>query len=133
MFDTLKANYNRSIKMRTRSHVIVGAALFAAGVSVWAADPTGSTTLYSKPGSKMKIEGTSSVHDWRTENKLITGTIEVGPGFPLEPGQEVKPGKVDVKGEAEIRVKGFRSLKENGEPYSDAMDDRMYEAMKSEQ
>src|SRR5947207_6466076 len=57
--------------------------------------PTGpSTRLTQRSGSKMHLEGTSTAHDWRSESGLILGYLEVGPNFPLEPGQKVTPGKV---------------------------------------
>jgi hypothetical protein len=88
------------------------------------------STLYvSRSGSKMRIEGTSSVHDWQCESPFIGGSLEVGPGFPTESGAAVKPGKIDAKGEVFITVRSLKSLEKDGKPYSDAMDDRMYEAM----
>ncbi len=87
------------------------------------------TRLDSQPGSKVRIEGTSSIHDWQTESKLIGGFMEVGPGFPTEPGQAVQPGKVDARVEVFIPVRSFKSVEKDGKPYSEKMDDRMYEAM----
>lgn len=101
--------------------------LFAA-LPVQAAD---STLYISRSGSKMRIEGTSSVHDWQCESPFIGGSLEVGPGFPGEPGASAKPGKVDVKGEVFITVRSLKSLEKDGKPYSDAMDDRMCTAMEA--
>ena len=47
----------------------------------------------------------------------------------MEPGQAAAPGNVDVKGEAAIVVQSLRSVKDNGMPYDDKMDDKMYHMM----
>jgi len=97
---------------------------------VAAESATGSLTrLDARSGSKMRIEGTSTVHDWQSESPLILGYLEVGPNFPLAPGQNVAPGKVEVKGEATVTVKSLRSIEKDGKAYSDTMDQKMYEMM----
>jgi len=107
--------------------------LLAGIIALWFASvaPTSaeSTRLDARSGSKMRLEGTSTIHDWQVESPLILGSLEVGPNFPLEPGQNVTPGKVEAKGEATIVVKSLRSVKENGTPYDDKMDDKMYHMM----
>jgi hypothetical protein len=87
------------------------------------------TRLDARSGSKMRLEGTSTIHDWQVESPLIIGYLEVGPNFPLEPGQSVSPGKVEATGEASVIVKSLRSVKEDGRPYDDKMDDKMYHMM----
>jgi hypothetical protein len=94
------------------------------------APATGSLTrLDARSGSKMRIEGTSTVHDWQAESPLILGYIEVGANFPLEPGQNVTPGKVPVKGEATTTVNSLRSVEKDGKAYSDTMDQKMHDMM----
>ena len=89
------------------------------------------TRLDAKPGaSKVRLEGTSTVHDWQIEGPLISGFIEVGPGFPLEPGQAATPGKVEARVQAFIPVRSLRSIEKDGSPYSDKMNDVMYEKLK---
>jgi polyisoprenoid-binding protein YceI len=77
----------------------------------------------------MRIEGTSTVHDWRSESGIILGEIEVGSNFPLEPGQAVTPGKIDAKGEARVKVTSLKSKNKDGSFYDDKMDDKMYNMM----
>ncbi len=84
------------------------------------------TRFDSQPGSKVRIEGTSSVHDWQVEGKLIGGFLEAGAGFPVEPGQAVSPGKVEAKADAFIPVRSLKSIEKDGRPYSDSMDDIMH-------
>jgi len=74
----------------------------------------------------MRLEGTSTAHDWRSESGLILGYLEVGPNFPLEPGQKVTPGKVEAKGEAKVKVNSLKSKNKDGSYYDDKMDDKMY-------
>src|SRR5678816_4685007 len=67
--------------------------------------------LGARPGSKLRMEGTSSLHDWTVESKIIGGFLEVGPNFPTEPGQSVQPGKVEARGTASITVRSLQSIK----------------------
>lgn len=87
------------------------------------------TRFDAKPGSKVRLEGTSTMHDWQVEGKLIGGFMEVGPGFPTEPGQAATPGKIEAKVDAFIPVRSMTSLKKDGTPYSTAMDDIMYQKL----
>jgi hypothetical protein len=96
--------------------------------SVWAADQM--TTLHARSGSKMRIEGTSVIHDWQAESKIIGGSLEVGPNFPIVPGQEVKPGKIEVRGMAKIGVRSLLSVEKNGSHYNDTMDESMWKKLK---
>src|SRR5882724_3854042 len=90
------------------------------------------TRYDARSGSKMRIEGTSVVHDWRAESPLILGFLEVGPGFPTEPGQTVTPGKIEARGEARVMVNTLLSKKENGDPYESKMDDKMHDMLKTD-
>jgi hypothetical protein len=104
------------------------ALLLLAMVALPAAGQT--TTLSARSGSKMRIEGTSNIHDWQVESPFIGGMLEVGANFPLEPGQAATPGKVEVKGEVFIQVRSLKSVEKDGKPYSDKMDEVMWEHMK---
>jgi len=123
----MRVKLKRKMKMNTLHITGSLALLLTLTTSLRAAEMT---TFNSLPGSKVRIEGTSSVHDWQTESKLIGGSLEAGPGFPVEPGQTVPPGKVDAKVDVFIPVRSFKSVEKDGKVYSDKMDERMYEAMK---
>lgn len=73
-------------------------------------------------GGKMKIDGTSTVHDWTVEGQLIGGYVEFE-GFDLD---NPKPGKVVAKASAVIPVRQLKSGKS-------AMDNVMYDAMKQKE
>jgi len=91
------------------------------------------TRFSSKPGTlKMRIEGTSTIHDWQVESSIIGGYLEVGPGFPVEPGQAATPGKLDARAEAYIPVRSLFSIEKDGKKYSDRMDEVMYEHMRAQ-
>ena len=115
------------MKIRTLIAGSIALSLLAT-VSLPAADQM--TTLTARSGSKMRIEGTSNIHDWQVESPLIGGMMEVGPNFPLEPGQAATPGKVEAKAEVFIQVRSLKSLEKDGKPYSDKMDEVMWEDMK---
>ena len=53
--------------------------------------------LKAKPGSTVRIDGTSTVHDWTVEGSLIGGNVEVQGDFPVEPGRQLQTGQVDAK------------------------------------
>jgi hypothetical protein len=115
------------MKKRTLIAGTIALSLLAT-VSLPAADQM--TTFNARSGSKMRIEGTSNIHDWQVESPFIAGFMEVGPNFPTEPGQTVTPGKVEAKAEVFITVRSLKSLEKDGKPYSDKMDEVMWEHMK---
>ncbi len=107
------------------------AVLLLAGFSARAADE--GTKFFARAGSKLRMEGTSNIHDWQVESSLIGGYIEVGPKFPTEPGQAAEPGKYDAKAEPFVMVRSLKSVEKDGKPYSDRMDEVTYEHLKEAQ
>jgi RNA polymerase sigma factor (sigma-70 family) len=89
----------------------------------------------ARSGSRVRIEGTANIihPTWQVESPLIGGFLEVGPGFPLEPGQTLEPGPVQVQVEAFIPVRSLKSIEPDGRPYSDRMDEIMYEHLREQQ
>jgi polyisoprenoid-binding protein YceI len=71
-------------------------------------------------GSKAKVDGTSTIHDWTVESRLIAGHVEFESGFNLE---QPAPGKVNARCVVTIPV---RQLKSD----SDKMNTVMYEHIK---
>src|SRR5262245_48909246 len=119
---TRRTQMKTSIRLATA----LGAWLALASFAI-AAD---ATRLDAMPGSKVRLEGTSSLHDWQVEASFIGGHIDAGPGFPLAAGQEVKPGKIEAKGDAWITVRALKSLEKDGKPYSVKMDTIMWNNLK---
>lgn len=118
--------------MKKNLRALIG--VVTAGVCITGLTAAGaeSIKLGARSGSKMRIEGTSNIHDWQTQASLIGGMLEVGPTFPLTPGQNVPAGKIECKGQAWVNVNSFRSVEKDGKPYSDRMDEVMYEHLKKE-
>jgi polyisoprenoid-binding protein YceI len=77
----------------------------------------------AQPGSKVKLEGTSTVHDWTMEGNIIAGYLELDPSFPTDPAAKPSPGKVNARGQVTIPVRSIKSGKKT-------MDEVMQEAMK---
>jgi len=74
-------------------------------------------------GSSMKIDGTSTIHDWTVESRIIGGSMELDSNFPLDPTKEPpKDLKLTPKVEVVIPV---RQLKSN----NTAMDTVMHNNM----
>ena len=71
-------------------------------------------------GSKAKLDGTSTAHDWTVESRLIAGYVEFESGFNLE---QPAPGKVNARCVVSIPA---RQLKSD----STRMDTVMYEHIK---
>jgi polyisoprenoid-binding protein YceI len=102
-------------QMRFFSKWAVGAAMCAA-LAVFAADKI---SFESRPGSKITLDGTSTVHDWTVESQIIKGTMEVPANFAQDPAAAAKNTKVEVT----IPVRSVKSGKS-------AMNSIMWEAMK---
>ena len=94
----------------------------ACSASVFAADLA---KFEAQPNSKVKIDGTSTVHDWTVEGGIIGGVMELDSKFVAEP-TKAQPGAVPAKVEATIPVRSLKS-------YKKAMDDIMHAAMKQPQ
>jgi hypothetical protein len=110
----------RTLLTRTIALLLLG------GLATQAAEMT---KFYARSGSKMRIEGTSNIHDWQVESPIIGGFLEVGPNFPTEPGQAASPGKVEAKAEPFVTVRSLKSVEKDGSAYSDKMDEIMYEKL----
>lgn len=107
------------------------AALACAGVR--AAD--GATAYKSKPGTNniVRIEGTSTMHDWHVVSKIIAGSLELGPEFSPDPAKAKAGAKIPAKATLQIPVKSLKSVQKDGTPYSNAMDNIMYEKLLADQ
>ena len=98
------------------------AALLAALLLLPRLAPAQTLTRYdAQPGSKVKLEGTSTIHDWTMEGQIIGGAFEADPAFQL--GPDLKPGKVNAKAAVSIPVRTIKSGK-------NSMDSVMQQAMK---
>ncbi len=117
--------------MKIIRHISISLGFLLAAACLHAAE---TTTLKAQPGSKIRIDGTANIlhTHWAVQSPLIAGSLEVGPGFPTEPGQSVSLVKLDAKGECSVPVRSLKSIEDDGKPYSDAMDDVMYRKLKAQ-
>jgi len=115
--------------MKLRTLMVVG--VMGLATAAWSLQAAETTKFFARSGSKLRLEGTSNVHDWQVESPLIGGLIEVGENFPIEPGQAVKPGKVEARATPFVQVRSLKSIEKDGSPYSDKMDEIMYEKLKA--
>src|SRR5690348_12113363 len=102
----MNANLGRSFIPLCRRAILPLTFLLAACAVSPGAD-AGGTKFFSKPGAKVRIEGTSTIHDWQMESPMVGGYLEAGPGFPTKPGADAKPGKVNATVEAYITVRSL--------------------------
>jgi hypothetical protein len=100
------------------------ATLVASTLAATAAEPL---KYRGKPGgNKMRIEGTSTIHDWWAESSLFTGRLDLPDSFPTDPSsKEIAPGKIDASATVTILV---RTLKSSS---GSAMDKIMQDTMKA--
>jgi hypothetical protein len=97
----------------------VGLVLLLAVAPLRAAD---AVKYVGKPGSQVKIEGTSNIHDWTVKGQIISGFMEVSPDFEKDLKALTPVPKVDVS----IPVRSLKS--DNGK-----MDEVMQEHMNMKQ
>ena len=85
----------------------------------------------SENSSKVRIEGTTNVHDWQAQGNSIKGWLEAGRNFPFHPGQVAKPGSVEADLIATIPVESLKSIDRVGNPYNAAMDQVLHDRLGS--
>jgi len=104
-----------------------GIAAIAAGAAVLllAATAVAQTVRFeAQPaGSKVTMEGTSTIHDWTVESTNVGGFIEADSNFPESALKDAKAAKPSVQ--VTIPVESLKS-------YADAMDDVMQDHLNME-
>jgi len=100
-----------------RSFTVKAAALLLGVVAVSA-----QVRYQASPGSKVKIDGTSTIHDWTVEGGVIGGFIEFESDSVIDPAKATT-GEVKAKVEVTFPVRTLQSGKK-------PMNDIMYDTMK---
>jgi hypothetical protein len=77
----------------------------------------------ASPGSKVKLDGTSTIHDWTVEGGILGGYIEMDSNFPLDKSKTSEDLKVSPKVVVNVPVRSLKSGKK-------LMDDVMHDALK---
>jgi polyisoprenoid-binding protein YceI len=72
----------------------------------------------AQPGSEVKIDGTSNIHDWTIKGQIISGSMEVSPEFDKDLKTLTPAPKVDV-------TIPIRSLKSGNKKMDEVMQDHM--------
>ena len=112
--------------MRTKNFIsFFPAGLLALSIGVISLQAEDLVRYDAQPGSKVKIDGTSTVHDWTVEGAIIGGFLELDPA--LVTGTP-KPGKVNAKVQATIPARSLH----NKNNYK-GMDERMHDALKTKE
>lgn len=78
-------------------------------------------------GCKLRMDGTSTIHDWYAESSIISGSVELDKNFPTDPAVKLTPGKINAKVNVVIPVRTLKSS--SGRP----MDEIMYSHMEIKQ
>ena len=117
---------------RVRFHIVL-CVWIGLGLS-WTQVTSGATlTRLVAVKGKVRIEGSSNIDTWQVESKAVSGFLEVGPEFPLSSGQKTSPGPVEARGEVVVEVRSLKSVEKDGKPFSNKMDEIMYEALRAKQ
>jgi polyisoprenoid-binding protein YceI len=84
-------------------------------------------------GNKVRIEGTSTAHDWEMEGTMIGGYVELDPAVQIDTAQATITGangnKVAIKSQTIIPV---RSLKSDSKALPQVMEGLMQKALKED-
>lgn len=110
----MKTTLNRICLATLGSLLLVGASSVFAEMAVYKAQSS---------GSAVKIDGSSTIHNWTVEGKIIGGSFELDSSFPVN--GTPAPGPVNAKAKAVIPVRSLKSGKAR-------MDEVMQEHMKAD-
>jgi hypothetical protein len=80
---------------------------------------------------KVRVQGTSNLDDWQVESVSVQGFLELGPTFPPEPPRKAAPGPVDARARLELNASSLKSVEKDGKPFSNKMDQIMYEKLRA--
>ena len=114
--------------MKTRAILTVIA--LTSALVVQAADPN---RFQAQPaGNKVRIEGTSTAHDWEMEGTMIGGSVEFDPAVQFDTAQATLPGLKDKK----LAIKSLviipvRSIKSDAKAMPQVMEGLMQDALKA--
>ena len=78
---------------------------------------------------RVRVEGTSNLDNWQVETRAMEGLLEVAPEF-LSPGQRSSLSPAAARAEIVIEVRALKSIEKDGKPFSNKMDEIMYETLK---
>jgi polyisoprenoid-binding protein YceI len=113
------SGFARSTLFSLAATLLIGASGLRAGDTI---------RFEGKPGSKVRISGTSTIHDWVMDGKIIIGYFEVPVGVSFDQSQATLPGTTGGKFNAHAEVSiPVRSMKSEHQGMDEAMQDAMNE------
>ncbi len=85
--------------------------------------------LYSQPGSRLRVEGINLAnrHAWQAESSVIEGFVDVNPVALARATR----AQVQARAEVSVPIRSLKSVRQDGRPYSDTVDEAWYEALKA--
>jgi YceI-like domain len=89
------------------------------------------TRFQTVQGSWVRIEGSTSMHDWQARSLEVTGFVEVAPGFPNNYGAAASEPDTGERVEVSLPVRSLKSIDLDGKPFSTAFDDMLHDSLKA--
>ncbi len=91
------------------------------------------TVMSAGTTNLIRIEGTSSLHAWQVEGRLIGGMAEIEPGsLPGGGGQMETDKPINAKIASFLPVRSLKSVDSYGSPYSTVMDEIMLQKLRAD-
>jgi hypothetical protein len=81
--------------------------------------------------SRLRIEGTSNIDTWQVESKSVLGFLETRHELPLRQDLQVHLGPVEARANFAMNVRTLKSVEKDGKPFSNKMDEIMYDALRA--
>jgi len=104
------------------------------GLLLMQQDLVGAQVLqYQTMKGKIRIEGTSNLDDWQVESKSVRGDFEVPPEFPGVSAESHSASQLAPRAEVFVEVRSLKSIEKDGKPFSNLMDEIMYEKLKAQE
>ena len=122
--------------MKIHSQLSFNCGLAALVLGLGAFTPVGAQTRYNAQpqGTSVKVDGTSTAHDWEMEGKMIAGFIEFGPGVKFDAAQSDIPGLKDGKVPATVHAHiSVTSIHAKVDHLPEVMDGLMQKALRADQ
>jgi hypothetical protein len=79
----------------------------------------------------VRIEGTSSIHNWQVESHLISGSAQFNQRLVPSSETRVSLQALEAKVNVSILVRSLKSVDAAGNPYSDRMDEIIYDKLRA--
>src|SRR5258708_29018686 len=82
--------------------------------------------------ARVRVEGTSNIDNWQVESSSLQGFLELGLEFAFQRNLKANPGPIEARARIELGVFSLKSVEKDGKPFSNKMDEIMYEKLLAE-